>query len=143
MMRTEPVDLTDHLVLRGGDEPLLPPAAERSESKRVVLDWRQALGGLLLIAGAVVLLLSWWGISGQSESYKQLPYFLSGGIGGGALIALGIAALMAYEHSCDRRSMASLEEHLRYLEDGLGLEVIALERRLAQLENKRQAAGRS
>ena len=132
MMSTEHVDLTDHLVLRGGTEPLLPPATEQTQSKRVVLDWRQALGGLLILAGGIVLAVAWVGISGEAESYKQLPYFLSGGLGGGALVALGIVCLVAYEHFCDRRSMANLEDHLRYLEDGLGLEVIAL--RLEQVE---------
>ena len=136
MTRTDPVDLTDHLVMRGGVDPLLPPAHDRPETRRVVLDWRQAVGGLLILAGAVVMVVAWVGISGEHESYKQLPYFLSGGLGGGGLIALGIAALVAYEHSCDRRSMAALEDHLRYLEDGLGLEVIALQRRLASLENR-------
>ena len=53
---------------------------------------------------------------------------------GGGLVALGIVCLVAYEHFCDRRSMANLEDHLRYLEDGLGLEVIALRRRLEQVE---------
>jgi hypothetical protein len=143
MMSTEHVDLTDHLVLRGGTEPLLPPATRHTEAKRVVLDWRQALGGLLILAGGIVLAVSWVGISGEAESYKQLPYFLSGGLGGGALIALGVVCLVAYEHFCDRRSMAGLEEHLCYLEDGLGLEVIALQRRLDQIEaNGRQAGNR-
>src|SRR5437870_8723674 len=87
MMSTEHADLTDHLVLRGGTEPLLPPATEQSQPKRVVLDWRQALGGLLILAGGIVLAVAWVGISGEAESYKQLPYFLSGGLGGGALVA--------------------------------------------------------
>ena len=141
MMSTEHVDLTDHLVLRGGTEPLLPPATEQSQPKRVVLDWRQALGGLLILAGGIVLAVAWVGISGEAESYKQLPYFLSGGLGGGGLVALGIVCLVAYEHFCDRRSMANLEDHLRYLEDGLGLEVIALRRRLEQVEADGRQAG--
>src|SRR5437763_13067851 len=134
MMSTEHAELTGHLLLRGGTEPWLPPATEQSQPKRVVLDWRQGLGGLLILAGGIVLAVAWVGIRGEAESYKQLPYFLSGGHGGGALVALAIACLVASEHFCDRRSMANLEDHLRYLEDGLGLEVIALRRRLEQVE---------
>src|SRR2546423_15363756 len=89
MMSTEHVDLTDHLVLRGGTDPLLPPATRHTETTRVVLDWRQALGGLLILAGGIVLAVSWVGISGEAESYKQPPDFLSRGPGGGGPLPPG------------------------------------------------------
>lgn len=59
-------------------------------SRRAVLGW-----GLALI-GAVALFLGWYGVSGTAITAKQLPYLVSGGLTGVALVVLA-AAILATE----------------------------------------------
>jgi hypothetical protein len=51
-------------------------------------------GGALLIVGVVVVLIGYVGIRDESSVELQLPYLASGGIGGLALIGIGIAAYL-------------------------------------------------
>jgi hypothetical protein len=51
-------------------------------------------GGALLITGVVVVLIGYVGIRDESSVELQLPYLASGGIGGLALIGIGIAAYL-------------------------------------------------
>ena len=57
---------------------------------------RPVVGWTLAGIGAIAILIGWIGISGQSIVAKQLPYLISGGIGGVALVGAG-AALIATE----------------------------------------------
>lgn len=57
---------------------------------RVQWDRIAAAGAALL--GAVVLLVGWLGVSGEGLPSKQLPYIISGGIGG--VFLLGVAAVL-------------------------------------------------
>jgi hypothetical protein len=59
--------------------------------KWVRLAWDRAAAIALIAVGAVVLIVGWIGVSGQVYPAKQLPYIISGGIGG--LFILGVGAL--------------------------------------------------
>lgn len=83
------------------------------------LDWRQALGGALLLAGIVAVMVAWYGISGTLDPGKQMPYLASGGIGGAALIAIGVTLLLSFEHARDRAALAEVLDRLEKLEDRL------------------------
>jgi len=72
------------------------------------LDWRQAVGGGLVVIGVLAIIVGWFQISGTAEVWKQLPYVASGGIGGAALIAIGLTLIVAYEHANDRAAIARL-----------------------------------
>lgn len=80
------------------------------------LDWRQSLGGALVAVGAVAIVIAWWGISGTLDPGKQMPYLGSGGIGGAALIALGVTLLISYEHVRDRAALAEVLDRLEQVE---------------------------
>lgn len=54
--------------------------------------WDRATAALAAFAGFVVLLLGWVGVSGEGLAAKQLPYMISGGIGG--IFLLGLAAVL-------------------------------------------------
>lgn len=41
--------------------------------------------------GFIVIILGWFGVSGQALVAKQLPYLISGGIGGIAIVGVGAA----------------------------------------------------
>lgn len=55
------------------------------------LGWDRVSAAILIGAGAVAVALGWVGVSGADLPSKQLPYLISGGIGG--LYLLGVAAL--------------------------------------------------
>jgi hypothetical protein len=51
--------------------------------------WDRAAGAAAAALGLIVLALGWYGVSGTPELGKQVPYFISGGIGGMFLLGLG------------------------------------------------------
>jgi hypothetical protein len=125
-------------------------------------DWRQSAGFGAIGLGAIGIVVSWFQIAGEREIWKQLPYLASGGIGGAAAIAIGIALLIAFEHSADRAALDVVLDRLDDLDDQLqdrlasDAQDIDLEHRIAELEaalrelrkpsrstTQRTAAGRS
>jgi hypothetical protein len=55
------------------------------------LGWDRLSATILIGIGAVAVILGWIGVSGADLPSKQLPYLVSGGIGG--LYILGVGAL--------------------------------------------------
>lgn len=53
-------------------------------------------GILLPIVGLVVIWLGWWGASGTKYVYQEIPYVISGGIFGVALVLLGAVLFARY-----------------------------------------------
>ena len=103
-----------HPILNGGEESLLP-TVEGTTSRAGglnALDWRQVVGGAVVLAGFITLSVGWWGISGTTKTYQQLNYLLSGGLVGAALVALGGVVIMAYQHHADRLAMVELERRI-------------------------------
>jgi hypothetical protein len=68
-----------------------PDLARRFADTRVVLATLAAVGG------AIALFVGYLGVSGTLDPAKQLPYLVSGGVGG--LFLLGVAAVLF--HSAD------------------------------------------
>jgi uncharacterized membrane protein len=59
------------------------------------LERRLYLAAVLLpVIGLVVIGIGWWGASGTKYAYQEIPYVISGGIFGVALVLIG-AALFA------------------------------------------------
>lgn len=56
---------------------------------RVAWDRAAALG--VILVGAVAVVVGWIGVSGQAYPAKQLPFMMSGGVGG--VFLLGVGAL--------------------------------------------------
>src|SRR5690349_6998105 len=110
----------DHMLLEA-DVPELLESSNSARGRKAPpkLDWRQAAGIGLSILGPLLMLLGWYGLSGTNRTSEQLSYFLSGGVGGAAILACGLALLISYEHVADRESMARLVERLDRLEFGL------------------------
>ena len=53
------------------------------------IQWDRVLAVTLVIAGALALIIGWTGISDEVFAARQLPYLLSGGIGGLFLLGAG------------------------------------------------------
>lgn len=61
--------------------------------KTLLRTQRDRLGAIIAgLAAVVVLILGWYGVSGTAYPAEQLPYIISGGIGG--LFLLGISSLL-------------------------------------------------
>ncbi len=80
------------------------------ELQRRLRDPRVILGWLAIIAGAVALLIGYWGVSGTLRTGKQMPYLISGGLGGIFLLGLGAALLFGSELSEARKEIAEVRE---------------------------------
>jgi hypothetical protein len=61
-----------------------------------------------LVAGAVLLLVAWYDISGTNQVYEQLPYLVSAGFSGLALVMVGSALLVAGRYDRVERRLAQL-----------------------------------
>lgn len=91
---------------------LTPELRDRLRDPRVVLGWA------LCVAGAVALLIGYWGVSGTLDPGKQLPYIISGGIGGVFALGAGAALIFAADLGDARRQIGELHELLeRVAED--------------------------
>jgi len=54
--------------------------------------WDRAIGFLAGVAGAIAVVIGWFGVSGAKLPSEQIPYVASGAIGG--LFLLGVAATL-------------------------------------------------
>ncbi|HMQ28098.1 MAG TPA: hypothetical protein PKA98_19065 [Acidimicrobiales bacterium] len=49
------------------------------------------LGVGLMVLGVVLVALGWYGASGEAEVWKEIPYLISGGLGGPTVAVIGSA----------------------------------------------------
>lgn len=80
------------------------------------LEWRQALGSVLVALGSLAIVIAWWQISGTPHPGEQMPSLASGGLGGAALIAVGVLLFNSFEHTEDRAALAAVLDRLEHLE---------------------------
>jgi hypothetical protein len=80
---------------------------------------RQWLGTVLVVGGAVMLFLGWWGASGAATVAEQLPYIASGSIPGAALVVAGAIVLgrESRQRSSRRTDELIAELHALLVED--------------------------
>ncbi|HEV7685330.1 MAG TPA: hypothetical protein VGQ80_02100 [Acidimicrobiia bacterium] len=109
-------------------DPILAPAegGRRQPAPLSALDWRQAVGGLLIMAGLLTVSVAWFGVSGTTSTTAQLSYMTSGGLGGVGLIIIGALFFISFEHARDRQALSHLDARLRHMEEGLAGELDVL-----------------
>ncbi len=88
----------------------------RSQSQRRALrlpsdPWTIA-AALCLFGGAILLVVAWYDISGTANLYEQLPYLVSAGFSGLALIIAGSAFVIAGRSDRTERRLAQLVDAL-------------------------------
>jgi hypothetical protein len=101
---------------QGVPEDLIDPAefwrwAARSLGKTS----RPVVGWVLTGIGLLAIFLGWFGISGQALVAKQLPFLISGGIGGIALVAIGAVILGTEDLRKDSGRLDRLEKQIAQL----------------------------
>lgn len=82
------------------------------------------VGAWVAIAiGALVLYLGWDGASSTAYPAEQLPYIVSGGIGGALLVALGATLLISADLRDEWRKLDRIERRLAPHDDEVAPEV--------------------
>jgi hypothetical protein len=89
------------------------------------MDARQVVAIALIALGMVGVVVAWFGISGTLDPGEQMPYLASGGIGGAALIAIGVMVYVSWEHVQDRAALAILLRRLDEVEAALRESTVA------------------
>ena len=78
------------------------------------------LGGWVLIAlGALALLLGWFGVADTALTSEQMPYIVSGGLFGLALIGTGATLLISSDLRDEWRKLDDIEAAIRQLDGPL------------------------
>src|SRR5260370_42368193 len=72
----------------------------------------KALAGALTLLGLVAVLVGYLGVRDQSNIELQIPYLVSGGLGGLGLVGLGAMALIQYQMRLQARRFADLTDSL-------------------------------
>jgi hypothetical protein len=86
------------------------------------------LGIVYCLAGLVLIFLGWNGAASYDREPAQIPYVVSGGLGGLALVVIGAAMLIVAGNRADRAALqASIDELRATLERGVAMEADALE----------------
>ncbi len=81
-----------------------PDLAERLRDPRILL------AIVAVAAGAIALFAGYLGVSGTLDPAKQIPYLVSGGVGGLFLLGLAAALLFSSDLSTARREVRELRD---------------------------------
>ena len=94
------------------------------DDPRILWRWvgqalRPWLGWILIAAGAICMIVGYLGVSRESIPAKQIPYLVSGGIGGIFLAVLGAYFLGTQEMRNDSGRLDRLEQMVQELHGAL------------------------
>lgn len=81
--------------------------------------WDRAAGWTAIGLGAVLLVLGWLGVSRYALAPSQLPYLVSGGLGGIFLLGLGATLLLSADLQDEWRELDDIERKLDAVEEKL------------------------
>jgi hypothetical protein len=75
--------------------------------------WDRSVGLAGFIAGAIVLMLGYWGVSGTRDSAEQVAYVVSGGIAGLFLLGLGATFWLSADLRDEWRKLHEISSDLK------------------------------
>ena len=79
--------------------------------------WQATLGWVLVAAGAIAIAVAWWQVRDLPNIALQMPYLISGGLGGAVLMGFGGTLLVAQDFRDERIRIRALESKIGELED--------------------------
>ncbi len=106
------------------DEPRRTVLDDDEPDPRLVWRWvsgavRPYVGWILIGLGALVMLIGYFGVSREAIPAKQIPYLVSGGIGGVFLAVIGAYFLATQELRRDSGRLDRLEQMVEELHGAL------------------------
>ena len=106
------------------------PAAERARDRRerrvelqalvqeqLMSRWRATVGWLCIAAGALAVLAAWYQVRDLPDVALQIPYLVSGGLGGALFMGLGGALLLSQDFRDDKETIRDLATKVDELEE--------------------------
>jgi hypothetical protein len=72
--------------------------------------WDRVAGATAAFLGVITLVLGWVGVSGTGLTAEQIPYVISGGLGGLFLLGLGAALWLSADMRDEWRSIEALRQ---------------------------------
>ena len=127
--------------------PNYPRAQMTMESRRLAPDQppsrfagRAWFGTALALAGAVLLFLGWYGVSGRASIGEQMPYLASGSIPGAALVvaAAVVLASESTQRTTQRTDALVAELHALLVEEAAAVEATPVATVVAVVETSRE-----
>ena len=79
------------------------------------LFWDRAAAVTCVVIAAVVLISGWVSLSAESEAGDQIPYIMSGGIGGLFILFIGTTLWLSADLRDEWRKLDALDESVRKL----------------------------
>jgi hypothetical protein len=79
--------------------------------------WDRLAAGATLVAGVVVLITGWHGVSGTAYPAEQLPYIISAGLGGLFLLGVSAALWLSADLRDEWRKLDRIERAIAATED--------------------------
>lgn len=79
------------------------------------LEWDRSAAVVSLVTGAVMLLVGWFGASDTLDPGVQLPYIMSGGVGGLFFLGLGATLWLSADLRDEWCKLDALDETLKSL----------------------------
>ena len=76
------------------------------------VQWDRVLAVTVLVAGILALSIGWAGISDEVFAARQLPYLLSGGIGGLFLLGIGATLWLSADLRDDWHQLRRIEQRM-------------------------------
>ncbi|MBA3742771.1 hypothetical protein [Sporichthya sp.] len=102
------------------------------------LQWDRALAVAAILAGVLLVVLGWIGVSDTPFIAKQVPYVVSYGIGGLVLVIVGATLWLSADMNDEWRTLDRLEA--AGIESGAAAvdraEIAALAQRVRELESR-------
>ena len=80
-------------------------------------DPRMVLALVAGVAGAIAVFVGYFGVSGTLDPAQQLPYLVSGGVGGLFLLGLAATLLFSTDFSATRNEVRQLREEIAELRE--------------------------
>jgi hypothetical protein len=81
-------------------------------AKWLRLQWDRGLAWVLVGVGALALIIGWVGVSSTAYAAEQLPYIISGGLGGIFLLGVGATLWLSADLRDEWRKLDRIEEAL-------------------------------
>ena len=75
--------------------------------------WDRVAAWVLISAGGLAVVLGWLGVRGEPLTQKQIPYVISGGIGGLLLVAVGGVLWLSADLRDEWRKLDAIERAQR------------------------------
>lgn len=83
----------------------------------LALFWDRAAAVICVLVAAVMLLAGWFSLSAEDDPGEQIPYIMSGGIGGLFLLCIAATLWLSADLRDEWHKLDAIDESLRELAD--------------------------